>query len=409
MNNLGTLYLEMGRYAEAEPFFLECKSIREKTLGKDHPDYTITLNNLAILYKLIARYEEAELLFIEAKSIREKTLGKGHAHYAMSVNNLAVLYREMGRYAEVEPLHLESKSIREKTVGKDHPNYTVSLFNLATLYKAMGHYAETELLIDFIEQAVHKLLTGAVQFSSEKNLEDYLAKENAKLATIPSCLLSGLFSDRMNQIAYDDALFQKGFLLNAARRLNILTAATPEADSLFKRLQSYRFLLSKEYAKPIVERRNVAEMEEKANALESRLARSVEGFAQALQQVKWNEVQAALQPGEAAIEFLHFPVLFPKKSDSTMYAALIIRPGDTKPEFIAMFEEKQLQALLEKTGDNAQLSTNLYATAPTRQLRSGELLNAAPAFGAELYQLIWHPIDSLLNSPSVGGGRGEAI
>jgi len=395
LNSLASLYYSMGRYAEAEPLYLESKSIKGKTLGKEHPNYANSLNNLASLYSKMGRYAEAEPLFLETKSIRGKTLGKEHPDYASSLYNLAVLYRDMGRYAEAEPLDLESKSIREKVLGKDHADYAASLNNLANLYSAMGRYAEVEPLMDTTEQAVHKILTSAVQFSSEKNLEDYLAQENPKLATIPSYLLSGQFSGRMNQIAYDDALFQKGFLQNAARRLNILAAATPEADSLFKRLQSYRFLLSKEYAKPIVERRNVAEMEEKANALEGRLARSVAGFAQALQQVKWNEVQAALRPGEAAIEFLHFPVLFPKQADSTMYAALLLRPGDTKPEFVALFEEKQLQSLLEKTGDNARLSTALYAA------RSGEVLDAAPAYGAELYNLIWRPLDSLLQKQGI--------
>jgi CHAT domain-containing protein len=396
LNSLGLLYSAMGRYTEAEPLYLESKSIREKTIGKEHPDYANTLTNLAGLYRSMSLYNEAESLFLESKSIREKVLGKEHPDYAENLQGLANLYASMDKYAEAERLYLESKSIREKVLGKEHPDYGASLSNLTSLYLEMGRYAEAEPLIDSTTQAVHKLLTSAVRFSSEKNLEDYLAQENPKLANIPSCLLSGQFSGHLNQIAYDNLLFQKGFLQNAARRLNVLTAATLEADSLYKLLKSYRFLLSKEYAKPIAERRNMAEMEEKANALESQLARSVAGFAQALQQVKWNEVQATLQPGEAAVEFLHFPVLFPKKSDSTMYAALIIRPGDSKPEFVAMFEEKQLTALLEKTGDQAQATTNLYAAT-----RSGDLLGQAPAYGTELYKLIWKPLDSLLQAHQI--------
>ncbi len=40
----------MGQYQKAEPLYLEAKQIREKMLGKLHPDYATSCNDLAILY-----------------------------------------------------------------------------------------------------------------------------------------------------------------------------------------------------------------------------------------------------------------------------------------------------------------------------------------------------------------------
>ncbi|MBK6859700.1 MAG: tetratricopeptide repeat protein [Saprospiraceae bacterium] len=53
-------------------WYLEAKAIREKAIGKEHPDYVWSLNNLALLYKDIGNYQKAEPLYLEAKAISEK-------------------------------------------------------------------------------------------------------------------------------------------------------------------------------------------------------------------------------------------------------------------------------------------------------------------------------------------------
>jgi hypothetical protein len=155
-------------------------------------------------------------------------------------------------------------------------------------------------------------------------------------------------------LAYDDALFQKGFVQTVARRLNLLSSATPEVDSINRQLKSCRYVLSKEYTKPLDERKNVAQLETKATELERQLARKVSGYAEAIRQVKWQQVQSALKPGEAAIEFIRFQVLLPEEKDSFMYAALVVKPGLVAPEYIALCEEKELDQLLLKGGARKQ-------------------------------------------------------
>ena len=49
MNNLAVLYGKRGKYKEAEPLCKRALEIREKVLGKDHPDVAKQLNNLALL------------------------------------------------------------------------------------------------------------------------------------------------------------------------------------------------------------------------------------------------------------------------------------------------------------------------------------------------------------------------
>jgi len=52
------LYGKRGKYKEAEPLCKRALDIREKVLGKDHPDVAKQLNNLALLCQNQGKYEE---------------------------------------------------------------------------------------------------------------------------------------------------------------------------------------------------------------------------------------------------------------------------------------------------------------------------------------------------------------
>jgi CHAT domain-containing protein len=157
-DSLATLYYEMGQYEKAEHLYLEAKQIREKVLGKLHPDYANSCDNLASLYMDIVQYKKAEQLYLEAKQIREKVLGKLHPDYATNCNDLASLYSEMGQYEKAEQLYLEAKQIREEILGKLHPDYASSCNNLAVLYDEMGQYGKAEQLYLEAKQIQEKVL-----------------------------------------------------------------------------------------------------------------------------------------------------------------------------------------------------------------------------------------------------------
>jgi len=383
LNNLAVLYALKGNYEKAEPLFLEAKAIREKALGKEHPDYANCLYNLAGLYLNLGRYEKADPLYLEAKAIREKTLGKEHPDYAESLNDLAVLYLNLGNSEKAEPLYLEAKVIREKTVGKEHPDYAQSLNNLTSLYESQNRFSASDPLLAEVSALEQARLAKSASFLSERELAIYTATFQVNGDLLGGYLLArsrNNMTGSLPALAFDRALFQKGFLLTAAARLNNLSLASLESEEINRRLKGYRRRLATEYAKPIADRKGVPELENLAASAEKELARTVGGYAEAIRQVKWQGVQAALKPGEAAIELVHFRVF---KSDSTMYAALMLLPGAEPPKFIPLFEEKQLEALLKTSGARRSDYVNsLYSTAKTGQ--------------KTLYELVWQPLEKEL-------------
>ncbi len=388
LSNLAQLYQMIGQYDKAEPLFLEAKVIYEKVLGKENPEYAGSLLNLAQLCVNIGQYEKAESLFLEAKAIREKMQGEEHPRYAENLTNLALLYMTIGRHEQAEPLLLKAKAICEKVLGKENLDYTASLINLANLYFAIGRFDKAEPLFLELSTVNRSLMEKALRHLSERELSNYLNKfVQSQNQTLSFTQVSG--SKKVTPVCYDNSLFYKGIMLNAANQIKRLALADSSATKKYETLKSFERRLANEYSKPTAERDSakVAELEENANDLEKDLARTVAGFGDALRQVNWQDVQQKLKADEAAIEFVHYHYSDKKETDSTMYAALLLRPGFDQPKFIPLFEEKQLDSLLKTSGERrADYVSTLYTIAERGAKPLGKPEKS-------LYELFWQPLE----------------
>ena len=76
LNNLAELYRNMGRFAEAEPLHKRSLAIREKQLGRDHPDVAQSLNNLAALFAALGRWDEAAESIDRAHRVVRRHIGR---------------------------------------------------------------------------------------------------------------------------------------------------------------------------------------------------------------------------------------------------------------------------------------------------------------------------------------------
>ncbi len=368
LNYLANIYYQMGNYEKTEPLYLECRAIWEKVLGKEHEHYAFSLNNLAVLYFEMGNNEKAEPLFIEALALKEKLLGRNHPDYAWALGNLAVLYLNMGNYQKAEALNLEAMNIKEKMLGTEHPDYTISLKNLGKLYEIQNRFSESEPLLNKASGSDQTRLVQAAGFLSEKELAKYAKTFQKSGDNLSGYLLARQSfkaqTDVLPSLAYDNTLFYKGFLLTAVSRMNALSKASKESWEIKEQLKGYHQQLAEEYSKPPADRKNIADLEEKANMAEKELARSVSGYADNIRQVKWKDVQSSLKSAEAVIEFVSFRKNFPKPTDSIVYAALLLKSGDTSPRFIPLFEEKSLDSLLHcKSERKADYVNSLYALA----------------------------------------------
>lgn len=115
--------------------------------------------------------------------------------------------------------------------------------------------------------------------------------------------------------------------------------------------------------------------------------------ATSIGKTKWRDVQAKLQPGETAIEFLSFRYRKAKAwTDSTMYMALVLRKDDVRPVMVPLCEQRQLDSLFAAKGSSdASFVSNLY-----RGLTMVFVEENTISYGKRLYRLVWQPMEHLL-------------
>ncbi|KAH8587030.1 hypothetical protein B0O99DRAFT_665525 [Bisporella sp. PMI_857] len=146
VNNLGILYSDQGKLAEAEAMYLRALEGKEKALGPDHTSTLSTVHNLGTLYKGQGKLAEAEAMYFRALEGKEKALGPDHTSTLDTVHNLGTLYSDQGKLAEAEAMYLRALEGKEKALGPDHTSTLDTVHNLGTLYSDQGKLAEAEAM-----------------------------------------------------------------------------------------------------------------------------------------------------------------------------------------------------------------------------------------------------------------------
>jgi eukaryotic-like serine/threonine-protein kinase len=145
--NVARALASQGRFAEAEPLFLESLSIRRTLYGNEHLDVAEGQYLLGLgLEKGKADYAQAETLIRESLRVRRKLLGESNAIVARTLRGLGVLLLNKGEWAEAERIHRQALAIDLKVLGPSHPNTVGDRDNVATALLWQGNYAGAEVV-----------------------------------------------------------------------------------------------------------------------------------------------------------------------------------------------------------------------------------------------------------------------
>jgi tetratricopeptide (TPR) repeat protein len=202
--------------------------------------------------------------------------------------------------------------------GYDHLSLEMSLAHLSNLYWKAGKMEQATQYFSETAARQRAHLSNAARHFSEREVNSYLSMFGKEVDQHFSFAFDQCRAvPSMAGACFDNALFHRGFLLNTSYLIRNRGTASPKVAEQLDQLKSCQRLLSAEYAKAAPERdsASVAQLEAQANALEKDLARTVSGFGEAIRQVPWQEVQSALKPREAALEFVHLNYFKPEPTD----------------------------------------------------------------------------------------------
>jgi tetratricopeptide (TPR) repeat protein len=144
--NAGWYLLLSGEYTAAERFLRLSLEVREKVLGREHPDTLTSVSQLGTVLERQGKYKEAEAMHQRALEGREKVLGREHPDTLTSVSNLGLVLSSQGKYKEAEAMHRRDLKGSEKVLGREHPDTLTSVSNLGTVLERQGKYEEAEAM-----------------------------------------------------------------------------------------------------------------------------------------------------------------------------------------------------------------------------------------------------------------------
>jgi serine/threonine protein kinase len=144
---LGHVHENLGRYEDAERFYLRALEQRRTVLGPGDVEVAETLDHLGALYRRVGRYREADSLYHVALRIKRARLGADHPAVAETLYLLGFLMPYLGRMEESEQYYRRALAIQRRTLPPDDPRPSQTMIQLATILSRRGKQDDAEALL----------------------------------------------------------------------------------------------------------------------------------------------------------------------------------------------------------------------------------------------------------------------
>jgi hypothetical protein len=115
------------------------QALKERVLGRDHPDVGVSEGNLGIFLHGMGREEEALLHTDRAIAMLENGLGPGHPQIANGLSNRGEILNALHRYREARTSFEGAERIWERELGSDNLNLGFALTGIGLSYLAEGN------------------------------------------------------------------------------------------------------------------------------------------------------------------------------------------------------------------------------------------------------------------------------
>ncbi|GHT14155.1 hypothetical protein AGMMS4956_11480 [Bacteroidia bacterium] len=391
--NISHILMQWGDDTLAAKYAIGAILIFEKHFGKEHPYYIKALNNNGLIRLQQGIFDRAEWQLLEANELYKMIFANEHADRILPLNNLTYLYMKQEKYELALKYILEAKDLIGKTLGKEHSYNLTTCENLSLINWLNGNYELSTQYVAEWDTYIKKKINLNFTFMSEKQREDFWDNSNGyALEQFTYTLLSDYTTTKTQSLAYNNALFSKGLLLRSTNEIRdaILNSGNQKLIGQFNNLRSLRQQITALQAKTDNYKKEYIELlENRADSLDKVLTVASSAYREqkADLNIEWKDIQKNLSKNEIAIEFIDYRKFNKDFTDTTMYAALIVRKDLKNPVFVPLFEKSQLDLLLTDENENTEK-------------RIAKLYNSgSPRFynGQKLYQLVWQPLEKYLS------------
>jgi CHAT domain-containing protein/Flp pilus assembly protein TadD len=314
LNDLAAMYDDQKDFARAEPLYLRslaiCEANPESGLEQGND-----LNNLGLLYVEMGRLKEAEPLLKKSLELRTAILGQDNAEVARVHNNLGTLYQMQRDFPKAEQSYQRALVIWRKVLGNNHPDVAAVLSNLAAVKEnsgdldaARGFLRESNAIFD---ANLRLILSSSSEAAKRAYLEKLRDVTNSSIS-----FYSGYVPYRPEAAGEAAALVlsRKGRVIDAvADEMGILRQHLgPEERTFFDQLIEVRHRIAAILAEAPAAGgfAEFAGEYQEALASEDRIERKIVArsalFKSQDQPVTLSLVQGSLSPGSVLIEYVQY-------------------------------------------------------------------------------------------------------
>jgi tetratricopeptide (TPR) repeat protein len=112
--------------------------LKQKALGRDHPDVGVSEGNLAVALQGLGRHTEALMHVDRSIGLLENGLGPGHPALAIQLNNRGEILNTLGRPADARKAFDRARIIWERELGADSRYLAYGLTGIGVSYLSEG-------------------------------------------------------------------------------------------------------------------------------------------------------------------------------------------------------------------------------------------------------------------------------
>ncbi|MBL7897745.1 MAG: tetratricopeptide repeat protein, partial [Crocinitomicaceae bacterium] len=417
LNGLGNLYKQQGNFESALEYYKIALKYFQQLNNKKNS--ATVLMNIGSVFHLKYEYDSALIYYQNSLEILEEIKDKNGI--GVVSNNLGTYYYELGDYEKAIEIHNLSLDI--KTKNGDKPGMAYSFVSISLCYLKMD---SIDLATEFAIRA-YQIAEQIGDVYLLKNTILTLLKINLKILNydVASQYLERLIWIIKSQISknyftlseqekelyfntmesdigvyldftvfvgdsypgFKDSSFNlilqtKGITLKSSTLVR--KTITESHDSLLLKTYEEWIKKSAKIAELNLSGKDVQELENEARQLEKNLIQRSGVFSDfdKIQNLDWKQVRDGLNPGEAAIEFVHFKSVI-NLTRSVVYAAFIVKPECQHPEVVNLCTEAELKNILGVIqGNNLSFVERVY----------GKKSDAKK----DLYEKIWQPLEPFL-------------
>jgi tetratricopeptide (TPR) repeat protein len=208
-HNLAAVLQNKGMLEESERHYREVLSVREWSLGSNHPETLSTLANLGSLLRLKGMLTEARHMLEQAGAAYAELLGERHPFTLTVRTNIASVYVDMGRPREAAQAYWEIVRAQKAVLGYSHPDTLLTRVNLAVALGECREFASAEVLLKaavrsyggMFEMTHPSLLTARYQLARIMERDGKLTAALVEYQGVADSMTSALGESHVETIA----------------------------------------------------------------------------------------------------------------------------------------------------------------------------------------------------------------